>query len=318
MILMRKLQPFILITFTIVALFSICSCAKKPPEESLEIQKPPEEVEIPKILPISKDKDAESKDSGSTESQIKLEIPNEEQKILSFDMTGFAQDGKKKWDIQGKSADIVSDTVILRDIEANAYSKDRTIELQANNGVYDKQNSSVKLEENVVVTTSDGVTLTTKWLKWESDTNTIKTDSFVEVVKDNFYACGYGASANTGSKEVLLNKDIVVKQGEVTISCGGPLTIDYAKNQASFCDKVKVTEPRGELIADRLDIFFNPESRQIEKVIAERNVELRQGQNVAKGQKIIYTLASGEAILTGNPEILIYSQKDLEGAIIGE
>jgi len=316
---MRKLQLFILIIFTTAVLFYICSCEKKAPKESKELQKPPapEALETPKIPAISKHKDVESKNSGNVESQIKSEVPTEEQKVLSFDMTGFAQDGKKKWDIQGKSADIASDTVTLCELEANAYSKDRTIELQANKGVYDKQNNSVKLEDNVIVTTSDGVTLTTKWLKWESDTNTIKTDSFVEVAKDNFYASGYGVSANTENKEVLLNKDIIVKQGEITISCSGPLTVDYAKNQASFCDRVKVTEPRGELSADRLDVFFNPDSQQIEKVIAERNVELRQGKNVARGQKIIYTLANGEAILTGNPEIFIYSQKDFKNAITG-
>lgn len=243
---------------------------------------------------------------------------SEEQKILSFDMTGYSNDGKKKWDIQGKSADIVSDIVILNDLQANAYSDDRTVMLTARTGRYDKKENSVKLEDNVLMTTSDGVNLSAKWFKWESETDVITTDSFVEVKKDNLYASGYGAQASTKNKEVQLNNDILVKQDNVTIVCKGPLAIDYGKNKASFFGNVKVTEPRGELIADRVDIFFNPDSRQIERAVAERNVELRHGENIAKGQKIVYTMASGEAVLTGNPEIVIYSEEDLKDAFTGD
>lgn len=252
------------------------------------------------------------------EIQTKTSEFSEEQKILSFDMMGYNKDGKKKWDIRGKSADIVSDIVILNDLEANAYNEERTVVLKAHSGRYNKKKNSVRLEDNVVVTTSDGINLSAEWFEWESETDKITTDSFVEVEKDLLYASGYGASASTKHKEVQLNKDIVVRQDDVTIICEGPLTIDYDKNKASFYDRVKVTEPRGELLADRLDVFFNPDSQEIEKVVAERNVELKHGENIAKGQRIVYTLAGGEAILTGNPEIVIYSKEDLKDAFTGD
>lgn len=304
---MNKLCLFIASAILIV---SISGCTNKVSEQLPDTQETKKRVEVSEISSLLKDKD--------TEDQIKIDGLSEEQKILSFDMTGYTKDGKKKWDIQGKSADIISNTVILNEIEANAYSDDRAVALKAHTGRYDKRDNSVRLEDNVVVTTSDGVNLAAEWLKWESETDLIKTDGFVEVKKDNLYATGYGASASTKHKEVQLNRDIVVRQDDVTIKCGGPLAIDYDKNKASFYGGVKVTEPRGELIADRLDMFFNPDSHEIEKVIAERNVELIQGPNVAKGQKIIYMLASGEAILTGNPEILIYSKKDLGNAFTGD
>ncbi len=242
---------------------------------------------------------------------------SDEQKILSFDMTGYTKDGKRKWDIRGQSADIISDIVILNDLRANSYNDDRTVNLKAERGKYDKKKNTVKLENDVVITTSDGVNLTADWFQWESETDLITTESYVEVEKDNLFASGYGAEASTRDKEVHLARDIVVKQDDVTIICEGPLTIDYEGNKASFYERVKVTEPRGELLADRLDIFFNKESRQIESVVAERNVELRHGDNFAKGQKIIYTLASGEVILTGNPEIIIYSEEDVKNALAG-
>jgi len=281
----------------------------KGPEDSLsKAQKTSEKAKALEI-PISSD---------DVKQDLKIKGLEEEQKILSFDMTGFTKDGKKKWDIEGESADIIADTVILNEIKANAYSEDRTVVLKADSGEYDKKENSLRLQDNVVVTTSDGIKLTAEWFKWISETNKIETESFVEVVKEELYASGYGARASTTNKEVQLNKDVVVKQREMTINCGGPLIIDYGKNKASFHDRAVVTEPRGEMIADRLDVFFNPDSQKIETILAEGNVELKRGQNLAKGQKIIYTVATGEAVLTGNPEILIYSKKDIGDALTGD
>lgn len=288
----------------------LCGCAKEVSDKLPEPRDAQEISQIPAIPPMAGNK--------NTEQQIKVSGLDEEQKILSFDMTGYTNDGKKKWDIKGKSADIVSDTVILNDIEANAYSEERSVALKALTGRYDKKERYVRLEDNVTVVTSDGITLSAEWLKWESETDVIKTDGFVEVEKDSLYAAGYGASASTKHKEVQLDRDVIVKQGDISIRCGGPLAIDYDKNKASFYGGVRVTEPRGKLAADQLDIFFNPKSQEIESVIAERNVELMQGENVAKGQRIIYTLATGEAILTGSPEILIYSKKDFKDAFTGD
>jgi lipopolysaccharide export system protein LptA len=173
------------------------------------------------------------------------------------------------------------------------------------------------LENNVVVTTSDGIKLTADWFEWDSKTNTVKSDSIVEVRKDNLYASGSGAIASANNKEVQLNKNVTVKQGDITITSDGPLHIDYSNRKASFSDKVKVTDPRGELNADRLDILFNTDSKEIEEIVAEGNVELKRGVNLAKGQKITYTPKDGKAILTGNPEIYIYSEKDMQNAFIG-
>ena len=291
--------------FIIGVVLVIAFVIKKGPEELSEEREPARPSEAFVLPQISED----------TEQTTEV---GEEQKILSFDMTGYTDDGRKKWDIQGTSADIISGIVILSNIEANTYNEDRQVLLKAQKGTYDKKKNSILLEKDVTVTTSDGINLTAEWLKWESETNMINTDSFVEVEKGNLYASGYGASTSTEDQEVQLNKDVVVKQGEVTIRCSGPLTIDYANNKASFYGGVKVTEPRGQLLADRLDVFFDPESRDMEKVVAERNVELMHGQNIAKGQRVVYTQASGEAHLTGNPEILIYSEKDFKNAFTGD
>ena len=168
---------FILIASATLVIVSLSGCTEEAPKELSKTQESPKAAEVAEIPRISED--------GDTEKQIKLGGFSEEQKILSFDMTGYTKNGRKKWDIQGTSADIVSDTVILSDIEANAYSDDRTVMLKANSGRYDKKENSIRLEDNVIVTTSDGVNLAAEWLKWESETDVIRTDSFVEVEKGN-------------------------------------------------------------------------------------------------------------------------------------
>ena len=286
-----------------VALTGCAKKAEKPASQELVEEDKP--VVVPAGIP--KDAKVETDVSGL----------DKEQKILSFDMTGFTKDGQRKWAIKGDSADIVSDTVKLNNIQADTYDADRTVTLEAESGTYDKQSGGVKLENNVVVTTSDGIKLTADWFEWDSKTNMVRSDSKVEVRKDNLYASGNGAEASASSKEVQLNKDVLVKQDDITITSKGPLHIDYSNRKASFNDKVKVVDPRGELTADRLDMLFNVDTKKIEEIIAEGNVELKRGDNLAKGQKIIYTPGDGKAILTGNPEIYIYSEKDMQNALVG-
>jgi len=297
--------------FVIVIIVSVQVHTKKSYDRLSESRESSESIDISEIsfIPGAKDAEQEIKVSGEL---------TEEQRILSFDMTGYTKDGKKKWDIEGQSADIVSDIIMLTDLQANAYSEDRTVNLKADSGRYDKKKNVIRLEDNVLIVTSDGVNLKADWFQWESETDRISTESYVEVKKDNLFATGYGATASTKDKEVQLKKDIVVIQNDVRIICEGPLAIDYENDKASFYEQVKVTDPRGELLADRLDIFFNRESRQIETVVAERNVRLRHGENFAKGQKIVYMMASGEVTLTGNPEIIIYSKEDVKNALAGD
>ncbi|MDD5680503.1 MAG: LPS export ABC transporter periplasmic protein LptC [Candidatus Omnitrophica bacterium] len=296
----------ILVAIILLALIA-SGCAKKPQDKTVkgEAEKP---AVVSKDIPVV---------PGDAKTEVNVSGLDKEQKILSFDMTGFTKDGQRKWAIKGESADIVADTVKLNNIEADTYDADRTVTLEADSGTYDKESGAVKLEENVVVTTSDGIKLTAEWFEWDSKTNTVKSDSLVEVRKDNLYASGIGAQASANSKEVQLNKDVTVKQDDMTVTSAGPLYIDYSNRKASFTDKVKVIDPRGELTADRLDILFNTDSKKMEEIIASGNVELKRGDNIAKGQKIIYTPEDGKAILTGNPEIYIYSEKDMQNALVG-
>jgi len=241
-----------------------------------------------------------------------------DQKVVSFDLSGYSQDGKRKWEVKGESANMDGDIVKVDRVEASSYDEKTSARLTALKGEISKMNKNLHLRDNVTVVTSDGIRLTTESLEWLSKTNEVITDDFIVVEKDNMYSSGKGARVDIEAKTVMVYDDIFVKQGELMIVCRGPLEIVYEERKATFFNDVKVTEPRGELLADRLDVFFDPDSRQIEKIMAEGDVQIRQQGNVARGQRAVYTMSDGRAILTGSPTITITSDEGVKDALAGD
>ena len=72
-----------------------------------------------------------------------------DQQITDFSLAGFGEKGKKNWDISGKSANIMADTVKLKDVVGNLYGDKENIKLSADKGAYNKTDGKVHLEKNV-------------------------------------------------------------------------------------------------------------------------------------------------------------------------
>lgn len=248
----------------------------------------------------------------------KNERGDADQQVLQFNLAGYAEDGKKKWEVLGESANVVADIVKIDNIVAKAYGADTSVTLTADKGEYDKVNNRVKLQDNVVATTTDGTTLNTDTLLWDSKSGKISTDSFVKVEKDNMSSQGKGASLDPKFKEVQFKDDVLVTQGATTVTCDGPLEVDYEKNTAIFNKNVLVKDERGEIHADKMVVFFNKESKKLTRLEAEGNVNIVRGENSTFSQKAVYTFDDGKAILTGSPKIVIFPEKGMDlNAITG-
>ncbi|MEE8359344.1 MAG: LPS export ABC transporter periplasmic protein LptC [Candidatus Omnitrophota bacterium] len=265
------------------------------------------------------------------------EMSNEiEQKILSFELANYADNGIKKWMLKGDSADILAEVVNLSNIHMVTYDEPK-ISLTALLGSYDKKNREVSLYKEVVVLTSDGAMLTTDYLKWDGKTDTITTDEPVRMVKGDVVANGVGALAMPQMKKIILDKDIIVelttkvindmepnfgsegplgsntkKPAKVTITCNGPLVIDYEKNIAIFEDNVIVDDKRGKIYSDRMEAFMDPVTKNIFKVVAEGRVRVVRGQDSTYSEKAIYTTADQKIILVGRPRIYISPPDEIE------
>ncbi len=229
------------------------------------------------------------------------------QKIETFSLEGYSEGTKKKWEIEGKSADILEETVRLDDVKAKSYGKEGEVNLKGEEGEYDKKENTITIEKNVVVTTSEGASLKTEKLVWDAGKQTASTDKDVSVEKDNIYCEGKGAFANPQEKKIRIDKEVRVEiKPKTMITCKGPMELNYENNIAVFYNDVEVEDERGNILADKIEVYFLSGTRQIEKIISYGNVRLSQGENTAYSEEAVYDSPSGKIILKGNPKLVIY------------
>ncbi|MDD5044788.1 MAG: LPS export ABC transporter periplasmic protein LptC, partial [Candidatus Omnitrophica bacterium] len=116
-----------------------------------------------------------------------------DQQFSDFNLVSYGEKGKKLWEIDGKSADILSDIVKLTQVVANVYGAEEDINIKADKGDFDKTNNKMHLEKNVVITTSKGGKLTTDSLDWDRKEELISTKAPVALERDNMVVIGQGA-----------------------------------------------------------------------------------------------------------------------------
>lgn len=90
---------------------------------------------------------------------------------------------------------------------------------------------------------------------------------------------------------------------QTTITCDGNMDMHYEENKAIFHDRVVVEDPRMKMTADEMTVYFDPKSKDIEKVIAEGSVNFKKEDKSAKAAHAVYTALDGKVILTGSPMV---------------
>lgn len=263
-----------------------------------------------------------------------------DQEIRDFSLAGYGEKGRKTWDISGKSADIFTELIKLKDITGNLYGEKEDIKLTADKGDFNKQEGKIHLEENVVITTSSGAKLTTDSLDWDRKKDVVATKDKVNITRDNMVTTAQGAIGHPGLNKVDLNKDVKVeimpeeqKKGQnksanekTVITCDGPLSIDYEKNLATFKNNVKVDRPDSQIYSDTMDLYFNrstaagesvssPVSGKIERIVARGNVKIVKGENISYSDEATYTAAGRKIILSGRPKLIVYSTEELNAPV---
>jgi LPS export ABC transporter protein LptC len=268
--------------------------------------------------------------------------PEPEQQINDFSLSGFGEKGKKDWDLSGKSADVVGNSIQLKDITGNLYGEQEHVSMTADKGNFDRQEGKVHLEQNVIVKSSTGATLTTDSLDWDRRKQIVVAENSVNLTKDNIVTTATGALGEPNLNKVTLQRDvqvdIVLKEEEgkrareknrILITSDGPLEIDYAKSIATFQNNVKVETQDNIIYSDIMQLYFtssgatkpsetnNPlggMDSKITKIVALGNVKIVKGENLSYCDKAVYTAADNKIILTGTPKFIIYSTEGLNAS----
>ena len=260
-----------------------------------------------------------------------------DQQIGDFSLSGFGDKGKKAWDLSGKKADIFNEVVKLKEVVGNHYADNDSLKLTADNGDFNKDSGVVHLENNVVITTSSGAKLTTNSLDWDRKKQIISTLDKVNLQKQDMNLSGVGAFGATALKHMELEKDVRLdiqpldklknKKEKITITCDGPLEVDYENNIAIFSNNVKVEKPDLTIYSDKMQVYFTPRQQDsksgqeslvmassINKIIALGNVRILRGENTSYSQEAIYSAADKKMVLTGRPQITIYQTEKMNAA----
>ena len=292
----------------------------------------------------------------TTGSFAEEEKPQEsDQQIQDFSLSSFGEKGKKTWDLSGKSADIFSDVVKLKSVVGNLYGKDEDIRLTADNGDFDKAQSKIHLQENVVITTSSGAKLTTNSLDWDRKNQLVTTKDIVNIEKGNMLTTASGAYGEPSLKKVSLEKDVTVNinpdtpekgkepsvKQKIVITCDGPLQIDYQNNVATFNKNVKVNTQDALIESDIMDIYFGGTGKasaekkkeknssssamggimgaggasKIDKIVARVNVKITRGENVSYSDEATYDAVNKKITLSGKPRLILYSGEGLDASL---
>ncbi len=243
-----------------------------------------------------------------------------QQEVKDFSFVQYREGGGLKWRLGGKSAEVVDNQVNIEDLSALSFGQGTMLKLKSRQGSFDKGENVVHLTDNVIAATTDGTRLATDRLDWNAETKNVFTDASVNIKRPDMDITGTGAVCDIEGKTAELKEGINARlvsdelampgsapneKNQAIITCDGPLELNYKQNRAFFYGNVKVEDSRGNILADRIDVYFNPATRRVKCVVARGNVRIINGENVTYSEKAIYLVDQARVILPNRPKLVI-------------
>ncbi|MCG8431749.1 MAG: LPS export ABC transporter periplasmic protein LptC, partial [Candidatus Omnitrophica bacterium] len=195
---------------------------------------------------------------------------------------------------------------------------------------------------------SGGATLTTDTLQWDRREQLVSTKDAVNIRRHNLEVKASGAQGKPDLGHVSLEKDVqldihpppepsasgIKVKKKTTITCDGPLEIDYQRNVATFNNNVKVMRPDSTIYSDMMYVYFlvdetaesedaaapddsagdfgGLQSSKIDRIVARGNVRVVRGENISYSEEAVYTAADRKITLKGRPKLVIVSTEELD------
>ncbi|MCM8826083.1 MAG: LPS export ABC transporter periplasmic protein LptC [Candidatus Omnitrophica bacterium] len=245
-------------------------------------------------------------------------ISYSQQKIQDFYLSNYKNEGLKDWEVKGNEATVWDSYVEIDGVEAKYFQKNDIIDIKADKAKLDKTNMELCLEKNVRINNSQGLKLNTEFLNWKQHYNSVSTDKEVELVRDeSLKVNAKGLEADTKLKQISFQEEVKVALNDnremTTITCDGPLEIDYNRGEAIFNNKVVVENPNGKLLSDKAIVYFDMEKKRILKIVAIGDVKIIRDDNVTFAEQATYSEDTGKMVLEGRPRLIIFphSKTDL-------
>lgn len=119
----------------------------------------------------------------------------------------------------------------------------------------------------------------------------VKLFLFAILLSDMSFAqnTGFGSLASDRTEPIEFNSD--------------RLTFNQERNLAELFDGVQIIQGKTVLSAEYVKAIYS-KTNKLEKVFAERNIELKSDQDIARADKAIYSLTDNSISLTGNAQLV--------------
>jgi LPS export ABC transporter protein LptC/lipopolysaccharide transport protein LptA len=242
---------------------------------------------------------------------------NGEQKFQGFNLEGFTDSGEKSWDVNGDTASMDGTAIELKNVVANSYGKTK-MNVTAETGVIDQVEGIMQLEKDVIMTSEKGAQLITESLSWDRKKDLVTTQDEVMITDDSMTLTGIGMKAKPGLGNAQINEDVTVrintkskkKDGGkfVTITSDGPMVIDQSMHKATFEDNVVAVQETRTLKANRMEVYFTEDLKEIKDLICIGNVEILQGENKTFAERAVYKSDQNKLVLTGRPKLILLTE----------
>ncbi len=239
-----------------------------------------------------------------------------QQRIKDFYLSNFKEDGSQDWEVEGREATIYDKYVDIDQMKANYHLNDDTVVITSDEARLDKESMDVYLKKNVVVKNKEGATLFTESLNWQRQNNKVDTQDWVKANKDSMQINAKGLSADTELKNADFKEDVEVTlpaeegRGAITVTCVGPLEIEYNTGKAVFNKDVVVSNEQGKLFSDKATIYFDNQQNKVEKIVSQGHVKIVRDGNVTYSQKATYLADEQRIVLEGKPRLIYFPEED--------
>lgn len=211
------------------------------------------------------------------------------QKVLAFDLEVLSDRGEKKWDVRGRSAEAITENRIkLNNIVARSYGEGSEATITGDDGVYDRLNNNVKLENNVKAVIEN--------------TENFSKD-FMSLPLTPPESNGTGADKPKKTKTV--------------ITCDGNAVFDYQNNKAYFNRNVKVLSDDANIDADKITVNLDMATKKVKEIVAEGNVKITRGENITYSDSATFIEEDKSVILSGRPRLILCQEGDIAKNILG-
>lgn len=121
-------------------------------------------------------------------------------------------DGNLRWTLDADRAEVFDkqQRTVMQKVTVRVFSKDVVWTVTGDEGVLHNDKRDVTLRGNVVVTSNDGLRMTTPELKWRNQSRNLYTDEAVEITRAGTTIRGRGLDVQMQEHHAVLEKNVRV------------------------------------------------------------------------------------------------------------